>query len=183
MRRFSILIVLLAAFAAHESSGQPRRPQMNRGPVMTAERSIKEAAEVLVSARKGYERNIEVLRHVRLADDALADAMQPTIAMQKAYDEIQEAKRLSPEFYVMQGVITVERALESARLSPASADFGKLRSMMKLDAVSPASRVVVRDASALGEEIGAWLKIQELVAAHVRSLSDITSQSLRAAEQ
>ena len=46
------------------------------------------------------------------------------MSVQKAHEEVEKAKLLSPEFNVMQGVIKTERELEGARRSPMTADFG-----------------------------------------------------------
>jgi uncharacterized membrane-anchored protein len=148
-----------------------------------AEIAVKQASEQLVAIKKICERDIAVLAHLRAADDALADAMQPANAVQKAYEEVGAAKGLGPEFFVMQGVMRTERALEDARRSPMTADFGRLRSTLRDEAVGPASRVAVRDALRLEDEALAWLKVQQLIADHLRALSEISSQSLRAAER
>jgi hypothetical protein len=147
-----------------------------------AEAAIKQAAEQLVAAKKPYERDVEVLRRLRSADDALSDTMQPSTAIQKAYEEVGEARRLAPEFVVMQALIAAHQTLEDARKSPGMADFGRLRGVVR-DALGPASRVAVRNALRLQDETLAWLKVQQLIAEHLRSLSDIASNTLRAAEQ
>ncbi len=149
---------------------------------MNAEMSIKQASEQLAALRETIEKNIEVLRHLRTADDALADAMQPESAIQKAFEEVQAAERVCPDFYVKQGVIKVRQELEAARRSPMSADFGRLRSQLREHALNSASRVVVRDATRLEEETLAWLRVQELIAAHVRALSELGAQGLKATE-
>ena len=66
-----------------------------------AETAIRSAMEQLTNDRKIYDRDLSVLLHIRSADDALADTMQPNNAIQKAFDEIQEAKRFNPEIPVM----------------------------------------------------------------------------------
>jgi hypothetical protein len=40
-------------------------------------------------------------------------------------------------------------------------------------------RAVVRRASELQEDLLAWIKIQELIASHLRQLSEITYEGLR----
>ena len=69
--------------------------------VMYAESAIKQAMEALVEERKIYERDVAVLREIRQADDALTDPMQPSNAIQKAYDHIDKAKTFMPELVVM----------------------------------------------------------------------------------
>jgi len=83
----------------------------------------------------------------------------------------------------MQGVVKSERALEDARRSPMTADFGRLRAILRDEAVGSASRVAVRDALRLEDETLAWLRVQQLIAEHLRSISEISNQSLRAAER
>jgi len=149
----------------------------------TAEAAVKQAMQQLVEIKKICERDVGVLAHLRAADDALADPMQPDNAVQKAYEEVGAAKALVPEFFVMQGVIRSQRALEDARRSPMTADFPRLRATVRDEAVGPASRVAVRDAIRLEDEALAWLKVQQLIADHLRSISEISSQSLRAVER
>jgi len=148
-----------------------------------AETAIRSAMEQLTNDRKIYDRDLSVLLHIRSADDALADTMQPNNAIQKAFDEIQEAKRFNPEIPVMDGVIKALNELEGARRSPMAADFGHLRTTVRSDAAGPATRVVARNALRLQEDILAWIKIQELISGHLRSLTEITSASARAAQQ
>ena len=144
--------------------------------------AIKESSEQLAAVKETFEKDIAVLTHLRNADAALADAMQPDTAIQKAYEEVKAAREICPEFLVKQGAIKMEQELESARRSPMSADFGRLRSLLRDEALAPASRVVVRDASHLEAETLAWLRVQELISAHVRALSELASAGLQAAE-
>ena len=148
-----------------------------------AESAIKQAAVQLGDQKRIFERDLEVMNHLRIADDALADNMQPSAAVQKAFDHVDKAKSLSPEITVLQGVIRVHKEIDAARRSPASADFGRLRSLLRDEALRPASRVVVRNALRLEEETLAWIKVQELVSAHLRTLSEIAGESLRASER
>jgi len=152
-----------------------------------AEIAVKQAAEQLTIIKKICERDVDVLRHLRTADDALTDPMQPTNAVQKAYEEVDAAKSLAqspvPEFLVLQGVIRAEREVEGARRSPMTADFGHLRSVLRAEALGPASRVAVRDALRLQDEALAWLKVQQLIADHLRAIAEISNQTLRASEQ
>jgi hypothetical protein len=188
MRRLLIVLTLVSASALAQTSGPPRNrppvPGFRPGPaVQSAEMAVKQAMEQLANVRKGIERDVEVLNHLRTADDALVDNMQPSNAIQKAYEQVEEAKRLAPDFTVMQGVIKIERELEAARRSPLGADFGHLRSILRDEALGPASRVVARNALRLQEETLAWMKIQELIATHVRTLAEIAGDSLRAAQK
>jgi len=186
MRRLFVVLMLLAAPLLAQT--RERRPPVGyRTPpnlgAQSAEAAVKQAMEQLVTMKKVVDRDIEVLTHLRAADAALVDNMQPTVSIQKAYEEVEKAKALNPEFNVMQGVIKNERELEGARRSPIGADFGHLRTILRDEALGPASRVVVREALRLQEETAAWMKVQELIAAHVRALSDIASDSLRAAQR
>ena len=148
-----------------------------------AEIAVRQASEQLAILKKICERDVEVLRHLRATDGALADPMQPSNAVQKAYEEVEAAKLLNPEFLVMQGVVRAEREVEGARRSPMSADFGHLRSVLRTEALGPASRVAVRDALRLEDEALAWLKVQQLIADHLRAIAEISNQTLRASEQ
>lgn len=182
MRRVAIAILAMASFPM-----LAQVPPRERGPrpqfrADAAEAAVKQSSEALVLFKKTSDRDLEVLRHLRAADAALTDPMQPNTAVQKAYEEIDAAARLQPEFLVMQGVNRAQREVEAARRSPMSADFGRLRAVVH-EAVVPASRVVVRNAMRLEEEALAWLKVQQLIGDHLRSLSEIASQSLRASDQ
>lgn len=183
MRRIAVTLFTAVLCTPLFAQPSPRGRVMRSTSADGAEMAIKQAVEQLGGVKKVMERDIEVLRHLRGADEALANAMQPNNAIQKAYEEVAAAKLLGPDFYVAQGVIRAERELESARRSPMSADLGRLRSVLRGEAVGPASRVVVRNATRLHEENVAWLRVQLLIADHLRQVSEITSASLRAAEQ
>jgi len=176
----SIAIVSFPLLAQGPPRVRPPRPSMSAD---TAETAVKQASEQLAIIKKICERDVEVLRHLRTADDALTDPMQPDNAVQKAYEEVEAAKRLIPEFLVMQGVIRAEHEIEGARRSPMTADFGHLRSVLRSEALGPASRVAVRDALRLEDEALAWLKVQQLIADHLRAIAEISNQTLRASEQ
>lgn len=167
---------------SHQVSAQ--RPPVRRfaQPALTAEMAVKSAMEQLAAEKRIFERDIQILAHLHQADDALADAMQPSNAIQKAYDHVDKAKSLDPEFFVKQGVIKVHQELEVARRSPGMADFGRLRMFLR-EAEGPAARVATRNALRLEEEIFAWMKVQELISQHVRAVSEIAGESLRAAQQ
>lgn len=161
---------------------QPPAVRRFHRPALTAEMAVKSALEQLAVDKKLFERDIQVLVHLHQADDALSDTMQPANAIQKAYDHVGKAKSLEPEFLVMQGVIKIHQELESARRSAGMADFGRLRTILR-EAEGPAARVAARNALMLEEEILAWMKVQELISQHVRSVSEIVGESLRAAQQ
>lgn len=170
----------------------PAAAQGPRGPFRSsadaAEAAIKQASEQLVVMHKISDRDIQVLAHLRAADKALADPMQPENAVQKAYEEVEAAGTTDPgtpplPFVVNQGLIEVRHELEDARRSPGTADFGHLRSDLREKALAPASRAAVANATRLEYEAKAWLKVQALIAAHLQALSDIATDSLRAAEQ
>jgi len=93
------------------------------------------------------------------------------------------AKALRPEFATMQGVIKAQEELENARRSPASADFGRLRASIRSEAIAPAVKVVARNGLRLQEETLSWLKVQELIATHLRTVAELTGDNLRAAQQ
>lgn len=82
-----------------------------------------------------------------------------------------------------QGLSRVRRGLEEARRSPATADFGRLRSLVQEQALGPSSRLVVRNATRLQEEMLAWIQVQELIAMHLKNLAEITCESLRASDE
>lgn len=170
------LVLALAVSAV----AQPARTRPVAPNAVGAEMAIKQAAEVLAQQRKAVERDLDVLTHLRSADVALTDPMQPENAMQKAWEEVDKAKSLGPEFNVMQGIIKMQHELESARHSPMSADFGRLRAILREQALGPATRVIGRHALRLQDETLAWLRVQELISAHVRALAEITGDSLKA---
>lgn len=184
MRVVSLLILIGALLDMPVIGQEPpsRRSRAVSPHTHGIEQAVKRAAERLANERKIFERDINVLRHLRAADDALADDMQPTAAIQKAYEQVDEAHRLEPPFVVQQGVIRIRQELESARRSPLSADFGRLRLLLREHALGPAARVAVANATRLQEETVAWTKIQELIAAHIRSLAEITGESLQASQ-
>jgi hypothetical protein len=185
MRRLFLVLILAGASAL----AQQPRDRVIRQPIRVgpgpgvAEAAVKQSMEQLASMRKMYERDIEVLNDLRGADDALADAMQPSIAIQKAYESVVRAHGRNPEFLVLQGVIKTEHELESARRSPIGADFGRLRSILRDEALGPASRLAARNSLRLQEETLAWLKVQDLIGAHMRALTEIAGESLRAAQK
>jgi hypothetical protein len=149
----------------------------------TAESAIKQAMDQLAGEKKVFDRDVDVLRHLRASDDALNDPMQPHNAVQKAYEEVEAAKALNPEFLVLQGTIKAERELELARQSPASTDFGRLRGIIRSEAIGAAARLVARNGARLQEDTLAWLKVQELISSHLRVVAEISAESLRAALQ
>jgi hypothetical protein len=186
MRRLFFVLILAGVTALAQTRDRINRPPT--GPRGTpganaAEMNVKQAMEQLANMKKMYDRDVEVLNHLRGADDALADNMQPSNAIQKAYESVVKAHTLLPEFLVLQGVIKSEQELESARRSPMTADFGHVRSVLREDALGPASRLAERNALRLQEEALAWLRVQELISAHVRTLTEISGDSLRASQR
>lgn len=179
MRRIFVLLVVTLVPTIVFAQPRGRRP-IAPGSAYSAEIAVKEAIERLGEEKKAFERDLKVLGHIRNADKALVDTMQPTVAVEKAADEITEAERLNTDFVVRQGLIRVRQELENARRSPASADFGRLRNSIRGDGLGPSSRLVSRNALRLQEETLAWVKVQELISTHLRSLADITGDSLRA---
>lgn len=179
----SLAMIITVAIPSWAQTPAPRRTRPLSSAVFSAERVVKQAAEELTAYRKVVERDVEVLSRLRAADAALTDPMQPSASVQEAVEEVAAAKSLHPESIVMQGVIAIQRELESAKLSPGNADFGRLRSILRDDALEPASRVAVRNALRLEEQALEWIKIQELITAHLRVLSEITGESLRATQR
>ena len=49
-------------------------------------------------------------------------------------------------------------------------------------AILPAQRVAARNALALEEQILDWIKVQQLISAHLRRMSEIAGESLRASQ-
>jgi len=179
----SLSLVVAAAIPLVAQTPPPRRlPRMApRGDAM--ELAIRAATEQFANEKKLIERDTAVLRHLRGAGTALADAMQPANSLEKAYEEVSEAKRVGPDFTVMQGVIKVQQALEDARRSPGAADFDRLRGLLRTEALTPAVRVVVRNSLRLQEETVAWLKVEQLIGDYLRAVSDLSSDGLRATEE
>ena len=175
-----LAIALTTTLMAQSTTSRQVRPPARTG---SAEIAVKQALEILGEERKLIERDMAVLRHIQSADEALVDPMQPANAIQKAYEHIDAAKSLGPEFTVMQGVLRAQQAITEARRSPSSADFGRLRSVVQQEAKGPASRLVIRNAMRMEEEALAWLKVQELIAQHLRVMSEITGESLRIFQQ
>jgi hypothetical protein len=179
MRRTPIWLLVLLVPVAEAQNVPSRVNPRTTSRVMSAESAIKQAMDALGEERKIYERDVAVLREIRQADDALTDPMQPLNAIQKAYDHIDKAKTFMPELVVMNGLVKVHGALTDARRSPLSADFGRLRASLKSDAEGPAQRVAMRNALRLQDETLMWIKVQELISMHLRSLSEITGESLK----
>lgn len=178
----TLAIALLLSGLTQDAAAQPRpRVHPSQG-AMFAESAVKRATEMMAASKKIMERDLAVLLHLRNADTALRDPMQPVNAITKALEEVEAAKSLDPEFLVMQGVLRTLDELERARRSPGSADFPRLRSILRDDALEPASRLAARNALALQEEMLAWLKVQELITAHLAALSEIAGNSLRATQ-
>jgi hypothetical protein len=182
MRLTWVLAILLSTSLL----AQPARRPVTRGEshAINAELMVKQALEQMGNDKKAFERDIGVVRHLKAADAALRDPMQPAAAVQKAFDHVSQAERLVPAVppEVAMGVLRVRQQLEAARRSPGSADFGRLRSFLNEEAIGPASRVLVRRATRLQGETIAWLKVQESISEILRGLTEIVGESLREAE-
>jgi len=159
----------------------PRRASSQH--LFQAETAIKGAIEKLGNDRKAIELMLQVHAHIRGADRALVDPMQPSIAVQKALEEISEAARKNTELVLAQGLIRARDEVDGARRSPSAADFGRLRGVIREEALGPSSRLIVRQATALQQETLAWIGVQELIATHVKSLAEITGEGLRTAQE
>ncbi len=159
------------------------RPAKTTQALAYAESAIKQAMEQLGADKKAFDRDLEVLQHLRAAEQAMNDSMQPHNAIEKAHEEIGAAKLLARDFAVTQGIMSAERAVEGARLSPASADFGRLRGLIRSEAIGPAVRLVGRNALRLQDETLGWIRIQDLINSHVRVLTEISAESVRATQQ
>ena len=186
MRRLSaVLVVMVASVLVLAQAQQAPRRRTTPPSVRAhaAELPVKQAAEQLAAEKKVIERDLQVLAHLRDADAALADPMQPSVAVEKAHEHIQKAESLNTDFLVQQGLIRTRQEIDSARRSPASADFGRLRSILREHALGPSSRLAVRNAARLHEETIAWMAVQEQISAHLRALTNITGESLRASQQ
>lgn len=182
MRRALVVLAAVLTCAVVVAQRPPRgaRPSQR---ALTAEGAVKQAMEQLGEEKKVLERDLQALAHLRTADKALTDPMQPSVAVQKAFEEVSEAARLNSDPFVGNGLIRVRQALEEARRSPGSADFGRLRSVLRREAIGPSSRLVVTKATALQDETVAWIRVQELIAMHLRTLSELTGESLRASQE
>lgn len=178
----TLWIALLLAGLAEDAAAQSRPRVIPGHGAMSVDAAVKRATEMMSIVKKTMEKDLAVLLHLRNADAALRDPMQPVNAITKALEEVEAAKSLDPEFLVMQGVLRTLDELESARRSPGSADFPRLRSILRDDALEPASRLAARNALVLQEEMLTWLKVQELITAHLAALSEIAGNSLRATQ-
>lgn len=182
MRVVVSLFLVLHSFVLLAQPRPPRRMPL-RGAAARAEIAVKEAAEELEAVRETYERDVNVLAHLRAAQKALRDAMQPAAAVEKAWDQVERAKSLIGHDPGAVGQMTLRAhgAIESARRSPGSADFDRLRSMVQ-DAIDPASRVAASNALELEDQILDWIKVQQMISNHLRRMSEIAGDSLRAAQ-
>ena len=178
-----MIVLLVVTLVSTAVLAQPRRRPPAIGHAVSAESAVKEAIEQLGEEKKAIERDLAVLGHIRGSDRALGDTMQPSVAVQKAFEEISEAERLNADFFVRQGLIRARQALEDARRSPGAADFERLRGVIRTEALGPSSRLVVRNALRLQEETIAWIRVQEAINLHLKTLADITGESLRASDQ
>lgn len=177
----SLLLVVMTSNAVAQS--HPPRRMHPRGATLAAENAVKAAAEELERVKEMYERDVQVLAHLRAAQAALEDAMQPSVALEKAWDHVDKAKGLlaSHPGAVAQRTRDVHRELETARRSPSSADFDRLRGLLGRANLS-AAHVAATNALALEEQILAWIKVQQMISDHLRRMSEIAGDSLRAAQ-
>ena len=183
MRR--VFVLLAVTFVSTSLFAQQPRVMRRVPPspgARSAEAAVKDAVERLGQVKKALDVDLKVLGFIRNADRVLTDPMQPSIAVEKAFEQMSEAERLRGDFLVQQGVIRSRQELEAARRSPASADFPRLRQLIRDQALGPASRVVVRNATDLQEETLAWIAVQEMIATHLKTLAEITGENLRAAQ-
>jgi hypothetical protein len=183
MRRLLAVLAVTLVCASMQAQRPPRRPGMATPGVNAAEAAVRQAIERLGNDKKAIDRDLEVLARIRASDRVLIDPMQPTIAVQKAFEEMVEAERLNQDFLLRQGLIRSRQELDAARNSPGTADFARLRALIRDQALGPSSRLVVRTATRLQEETMAWITVQELMTAHLKMLSEITGESLRAAQE
>jgi hypothetical protein len=170
------------AFAQSPNYGAPQRRVRASPGAQSAEASVKQSTEALANGRKLVEKDLQVLAELRIADRALTDPMQPSVAIQEALDHVDKAKSLGPDFFVNQGVIKMANVLDDARRSPSNADFGRMRMLLLRECIAPAARVVGKHVTALQEETLAWIQVQELVAAHLRQLTELATVALRASD-
>jgi predicted naringenin-chalcone synthase len=170
-------------FCATVLAQRPPRRALPSQSVQQAEMAVKGAMERFGNERKAIEVMLQVHAHIRSADRALVDPMQPAIAVQKAFEEMSEAERKNTDFLLEQGLIESRQQLDAARRSPSSADFGRLRGILREEAIGPSSRAVVRAATSLQQETMAWIALQELIAAHMKALAEVTGEGLRAAQE
>jgi hypothetical protein len=183
-----VAVVVLSCLSLHLSAQSPQqrrtsRPSPRGGGSMqasAAEGAVKQAMEMLVPLKKNFDRDLEVLQHLNTAEEALGNDMQPHNAMQKASDEVDEARRLAVDYFTVEGLIKMQALLEQANRSPAVAEFARLRALLHTEATGPAQRAVARNGSALQEEILAWIKVQELISSHLRAMTEISAESVRA---
>lgn len=182
MRTLMAFLAIACVCVAAEGQRPPRRPAGMMGPG-AAESAVRQAAERLGNDRKGIEIMLRVLQHIRNSDRALIDPMQPAIAVQKSFEQLNEAERLMGDPVLRTGLIRARQALEAARNSPGTADFGRLRATVREEALGPVSRAVIRSATGLHEESLAWIAVQEQIATHLKTLAEITGEGLRAAQE
>jgi hypothetical protein len=180
----ALLLLTVSGSALAQAPGRRRPVPAPQVYTFGAETAINQAMEQLAEEKKAYERDIAILRHLQSAEEALTDPMQPAISVQKAFEGADEANRLgSSDYLVRDGIIRLRRALDDARKSPGTADFERLRSLLRSDAIGPASRVAARNALQLQEETIAWLRIQQRISEHLKNLSEIGGESLRESQK
>ena len=174
--------IIIATFIAAAGHAQLESPAANRAVSHTrsAASLVTTAIEQLSSEKERLDRDVKLLQHLYSADAALLDASQPATAIQKASEHVAEAERLnSAEFTVRDGLIRVRKRIDLAQRSPGLADFDQLRTSLRQDALSPTSRVVARNTFRLQQEALGWIKFQEHLTAHLRTLTELTDANLR----
>ncbi|HEX2833723.1 MAG TPA: hypothetical protein VHW00_11990 [Thermoanaerobaculia bacterium] len=178
MRATAITLLILTSVCL---SAQPRdrRATFHNPQAASVETQVKQATLWLGDQKKEIDRDLHVLSELRTADDALTDPMQPSVALQKALDHISKAETFVSDFPTRQGIVRIRQQLEAANRSPASADFGRLRTTLQGEAIRPAARVVAQLGAKLTEDSLAWLTAQELIAGHLRQLTETAAECLR----
>ena len=183
MRTLFLLVLVSTSVFAQQPRTVRRTPPTASQNVQQAEMAVKNAIERFGNERKALETMLEVHAHIRNADRALVDPMQPSIAIQKAFEEISEAQRKNAEPFLDSGLIRARNEIDAARKSPMSADLGRLRGIIRGQALGPSSRLVVRTSTTLQRETLAWISVQELIATHMKSLAEVTGEGLRTAQE
>lgn len=176
----TVILTVVTLLCAGSAFAQPVAWLSSGRQARSAETAIQAAVEQLGRERKVVEREVLILKHLHVADDALTDPMQPSVSVQKAFDEVSEARRLeSSDVRVRNGIVDALEVIDDARKSPTSADFGRLRSILRTEATGPAARYALRITAALQEETIAWLKVQRMIGDHLAELADIAGGTLQ----
>ncbi|HEX7830669.1 MAG TPA: hypothetical protein VF787_13515 [Thermoanaerobaculia bacterium] len=167
-------VAAVAQTPTYEPSGRPYTGSV--------EANVKSAAMRFAERKEIIDKDIRAMAGLRAADKALTDPTQPGVAIEKAFERVDPVSGLTSDFLVRQGAIRVRQELEAARRSPSTADFGRLRAILQEEAIGPAVRVIARHGAELSEETMKWLALQELIAAHLRQLTETSAEALRATQ-